>query len=192
MRRGPPQSGLSLVLSLGARRRVPDQGGGRSRRRKGTARRNCRRLVELPCGRRSWGSRRTVHWRRDFSGRGLRPPSRPPDLPGICRCPGLALARRFYVGDLCRFARRGLRGPIVLKFDLGKISEGFGPKDAARRVRRRAPPVMFDPAKFNASDPSQAEEKRPSKRICGRKWSKSRSGGVRSKKFSSLPPFRPS
>ena len=112
-------------------RRRAIAGGGRSRRRKGTARRNCRRLVESPCGRRSWGSRRTVHWRRDFSGRGLRPPSRTPDLPSIRRCPGLALARRFHDGDHCRFARRGLKGPIVLKFDLGKIR-----KDSARRTRR--------------------------------------------------------
>jgi phasin family protein len=47
------------------------------------------------------------------------------------------------------------------------------------------------PAQRVRSMRSQAEEKRLSKRICGRKWSKSRSGGVRSKKFSSLPPFRP-
>ena len=77
---------------------------------------------------------------------------------------------------------------------LGRLKASIRGPDARHKSRRRkgAPPVMFDPAKFNASDPSQAEEKRPSKRICGRKWSKSRSGGVRSKKFSSLPPFRPS
>src|SRR5208337_297694 len=88
-------------------------------------------LVESPCGRRSWGSRRTVHWRRNFSGRGFRPPSRTPDLPSIRRCPGLALARRFYDRNLCRFARRGLKGPIVLKFDLGKIR-----KDSETRLAR--------------------------------------------------------
>ena len=164
-----------------------------------TARQNCRRLVQSPCGRRSWGSRRTVHWRRDFSGRGFRPPSRPPDLPGIRRRPGLALARRFYDGDLRRFVRRGLKGPIVLKLDsarFGRICpEGRGaagsaagastfPISGAGDAARRGSPPNVECASFVCTPPGFTPI---AVRFCCRRISTVNEGGARFKKALNIP-----